>query len=223
METVTNHIAATSNAKTVEEEKKAYNIKRAIAIVEAGNYQVAPFGGLPSRRARILWRMSRSLITSEGINYEPGEDEIDLPFDMPMLVSDYKHEFPDYRDPVQRGHLVEAIHPETKVLLREPLGWCAVIGGFMHPLEDFFRGPLRKPRIGVQARAAFKSLFETYPPEFHAETIRSFEWDEHLRSLQTSQTMVCLQIANMVPEQGGERKQEMWLIHVSWREQVAVY
>ena len=185
LETVTNHITAASNAKTVAEEKKAYHIKRAITIVEAGNYQVTPSGGLPSRRARILWRISGSMISPEGIKYEPEEDEIDLLFDMPMRVSDYKHEPPDYRDPVQRGHRVEVIHPETKVILREPLGWCAVIRGIMHPLEDFLRGPLRKPRIEVQARAAFKSLFETYQPEFHAETIRSLEWGEHLRLLRT--------------------------------------
>ena len=81
------------------------------------------------------------------------------------------------------------------------------------------RGPLRKSRIDVQARAAFKSLFETHHPDFHAETIRSLEWDEHLCSLRT---MACLQIANVVPKQGGDRQQEMWLIDVSKREEVAV-
>ena len=35
-------------------------------------------------------------------------------------------------------------------------------------------------------------------------------------------TMVCLQIANVVPEQGGQRRQEMWLIHVSKCEEGAV-
>ena len=43
-----------------------------------------------------------------------------------MLVSDYKREFSDDRDAVQRGHRNEAIHTETKVILREPMGWCAV-------------------------------------------------------------------------------------------------
>ena len=89
----------------------------------------------------------------------------------------------------------------------------------MHPLEDFLRGLLSKPRIEVQARAAFNSLFETYHPGFHAKTIRSLEWDEHLRSLRT---MVCLKIANVVPEVGGDHQQEMWLIHVSKCEDVAV-
>ena len=50
----------------------------------------------------------------------------------------------------------------------------------MHPLEDFLRGPLRKLMIEVQERTAFQSLFETYHPDFHAETMRSMEWDEHL-------------------------------------------
>ena len=58
LETVTNYISATSNAKNIAKERKANNIERAIAIVEAGNNQVAPFGGLPSQGARILWRMS---------------------------------------------------------------------------------------------------------------------------------------------------------------------
>ena len=111
------------------------------------------------------------MIITHGIKYQQEKYEIDLPFDMPMLVSDYKREFPDYRDRVQRGHCVEAIHPETKVILREPMGWCAVIDGFMHPLEDFLRGLLSKPRLEVQARAAFKALFETYHPEVHEETI----------------------------------------------------
>ena len=49
----------------------------------------------------------------------------------------------------------------------------------MHPLEDFLKGTMCKPRIEVQARSAFQSLFETYHPGFHAETMRSLEWDEH--------------------------------------------
>ena len=35
--------------------------------------------------------------------------------------------------------------------------------------------------------------------------------------------MMSLQIANVVPEQGRERHQEMWLIHVRQREEMAVY
>ena len=47
LETVTNYIAATSNAKIIAKERKADNIEHAIAMVEAGKYQVVPFGGLP--------------------------------------------------------------------------------------------------------------------------------------------------------------------------------
>ena len=89
----------------------------------------------------------------------------------------------------------------------------------MHPLEDFLRGPLRKPMIEVQEKAAFQLLFETYYPVFHAETMRSLEWGEYLCWFCT---YVCLQIANVVHEQGGECHQEMLLIHVSKREEVAV-
>ena len=62
------------------------------------------------------------MITPGGIKYEPDEDELDLPFVEPMLVPDQKRNFPDYRDPVQRGHRPEAIHADTQVILREPMG-----------------------------------------------------------------------------------------------------
>ena len=68
----------------------------------------------------------------------------------------------------------------------------------MHPLEDFLRGPLHKPRVGVQVKAGFKSLFETYHPDTHAESMRLLEENKHLSWLRT---MVCLQMANVVPEQ----------------------
>ena len=48
------HIRATSNTKAIAAEKKAEHIKRVVAIVEARNYQVAPFWGLPSCRARFV-------------------------------------------------------------------------------------------------------------------------------------------------------------------------
>ena len=99
---------------------------------------------------------------------------------------------------MQRGHRSEAIHSETKVILRAPMGWCAVSDGFMHPLKDFMRGPLCRPRIEVQKKAASNALFKTYHLDFHAQTIRSLEWDEHLREIRT---MVCLQFAIVVPEQ----------------------
>ena len=53
---VANHIATTSKAKAIAAKEKAKHAERVLAIVEAGHYQVAPVGGLPSRRARFLWR-----------------------------------------------------------------------------------------------------------------------------------------------------------------------
>ena len=69
------------------------------------------------------------MIAPNWVKYELEQNEIELPFDMQMLASEYKREFPDYLDPVQRGHRLGAIHPETKVILHEPLGWCAGIDG----------------------------------------------------------------------------------------------
>ena len=132
-----------------------------------------------------------------------------------MLVSDQKHySTRDIKDVVQREHRPEAIlSPHTKVILREPMGWCALIGGYLHPMEDFLRGQIRKPRVEVQEKAAFQPLFEINHPDTHAETMRSLEEDKHLSWLR----MVCLQIANVVPEQECHHRQEMWLIHVSKR------
>ena len=79
------------------------------------------------------------MITPGGINYEQEEDELDLLFDMPMLASDYTRKVSDYRGLMQLAHRIEAIHTETKVILHEPMGWCVVINGFMHPLEDFLK------------------------------------------------------------------------------------
>ena len=62
-ESVANHIAATSITKAIAAKEKAEHIKCVVAIVEAGNYQVAPFGGLPSC-SRILWRANGSMITA---------------------------------------------------------------------------------------------------------------------------------------------------------------
>ena len=71
---------------------------------------------------------------------------------MSSIFRDQPSDLPDYREPVQRGHRQETIHPDTEVILQEPMpvGWCAVINGFMHPLVDFLRGPLRKPIMQVQ-------------------------------------------------------------------------
>ena len=67
-EIVTNHIATAPNAKEVATEKKAKLVKRALPIVEAGDYRVAKFGRLPANSARILWRADGSMITPKGIS-----------------------------------------------------------------------------------------------------------------------------------------------------------
>ena len=51
------------------------------------------------------------MITPHGIKYEQKENEFELLFDMPKLVSDQKHDSNwDVKDPVQRGYRLEVIH-----------------------------------------------------------------------------------------------------------------
>ena len=45
---MTSHVEAVQNAKEIAEKKNANRVKRALAIVEAGDYQVAMFGRLPA-------------------------------------------------------------------------------------------------------------------------------------------------------------------------------
>ena len=55
------------------------------------------------------------MITPRGIKYEQKENEFELLFDMPKLVSDQKHDSNwDVKDPVQRGHRPETIRDETR-------------------------------------------------------------------------------------------------------------
>ena len=76
------------------------------------------------------------MISPGAIKYKPQENWIELLFFMQMLVSDQKHDSTrDITDAVQRVHRPEAIHPHTKVILFEPMGWCAVIEDYLHPLE----------------------------------------------------------------------------------------
>ncbi len=101
------------------------------------------------------------------------------------------------KNPAQRGIRRDVFGEDTKIILLEPIGcWCAVIGDRMYQVSDFQRGPLCRPRIEIQARAALKAQLETYYQKTHAETILSPEKDDHLSWLLS---MVCLQIANAVP------------------------
>ena len=43
-----------------------------------------------SQQRTILWRADGSMITKNGIKCDPEENEFDLPFDMPKLVSDFR-------------------------------------------------------------------------------------------------------------------------------------
>ena len=101
--------------------------------------------------------MNRSMISPDGIKYEPMENELTLPENMEKLIPGPR---PDprlaFRDPAQREYRYEAVRTETTVILRDPMGRCAVIGDRLHPLEYFLRGLLCKPRIEVQAKAAFQ-------------------------------------------------------------------
>ena len=58
------------------------------------------FGSLLASSVRILWRADSSMITPNGIKYVSEENEFVLPFDMPKLEPDEKHELQDYQSPV---------------------------------------------------------------------------------------------------------------------------
>ena len=74
--------------------------------------------------------------------------------------------------------------------------------------------------LEVQARAAFKSLCETYEPDFHLRTIKSLDEDEHMKYLRT---MVHLKIASVVPDESNDRKQKVWIIQANDGHDIGVY
>ena len=76
-----------------------------------------------------------------------------------------------------------------------------VIEGYMHPITDFIRGSLCKPPVEVQERAVFTSLCETYDGDVYHRTIKSLEDNE---LIQHHQTMVCLKIALVVPDESND-------------------
>jgi hypothetical protein len=55
-------------------------------------------------------------------------------------------------------------------------------------------------------------LWEAYEPDVYHRTIKSLEDDE---IMQHYQTMVCLRIARVVPDESDDRRQEMCLIQVT--------
>ncbi len=102
-----------------------------------------------------------------GFKYISDAGEVNIPDDLPTLVPYSDDEQSDNEpkptsltaDPIQRGNRPEAIE---FVKLCENLGWCRVVGNRMFSLIFFQQGPLRKPRIEIQAMAAFKALEADY-------------------------------------------------------------
>ena len=72
----------------------------------------------------------------------------------------------------------------------------------------------------MEQRAAFSSLFEPYDTNIYHQVINSIESDQMMNYLRTT---VCLTIARVIPDDDGERKQEMWVIKVNDRREIAVY
>ena len=69
LESVADYITTTPIAKAIAAKEKAEHIERVAAIVDSGDFSVAPFGGLPTNRAQILWRENGSMIAPGGIKY----------------------------------------------------------------------------------------------------------------------------------------------------------
>ena len=148
-----------------------------MAIVRKDDYHFAKFGKIPGNSPRILWREDGSMFTPKGIPYPPAENECELSLDAQKQELFGKDIVAEHRR-WQRGRRPETIREDSKIILSELYGWCVVIDGFMHPMTDFIRGPLCKPPVEVQERAAFTSLWETYDEDVYHSTIKSLEDDE---------------------------------------------
>ncbi len=167
----------------------------------SGDYHAVPMGGPQNHRCKIILRNVKTPVN--GFQYIGILEKYTCTsvHDMPDPVSDSDDEQIDDKpkprslagDPVQLCD-----HPEACefAVLRKNLGWCGVVGSPMSPLRDFQRGPLRKPRIAIQAMSAFKELEADYAPETQKSTIKSLRSDENCAWLRTT---VCLQISNVEP------------------------
>ena len=113
-----------------------------------------------------------------------------------------------------------AIREEHKVIQSSIHGNCVVLHGYMYPLTDFLRGPLCKPSLEVEQRAAFSSLFDPHDTETYHRVIDSLESDLMMNYLWTT---VCLTIARVIPDDDGDRRQEMWVLQVNDRREIAIY
>ena len=143
-----------------------------------------------------MWSANGTRIMADVFKYVPYEDDIEMQKDLPGLEQDERID-PAlvFRGPVLQGTRKDVIREGTLIILREPMGWCAVINDRLYQLSDIQRGALNKPRAEIQAKAASKALFKTYEPNTHSEIMLSLKEDGHLCWLQT---MVYLQIAHVV-------------------------
>ena len=113
-----------------------------------------------------------------------------------------------------------AIREENKIILSRVHGNCVVIHGYNYPLTDFLRRPPCKPTLEVQQRAAFVGMHGQHDVDTFYQVINSLENDLHMQDLQT---MVCLTIARVTPDESSERRQEMWVLHVDDRFESAIH
>ena len=91
-----------------------------------------------------------------------------MPWDFPALVPDEKEEplsSPSTKWPMQRGTRQETIKESSQIVLAKNLrggssDWCVVIGDKMLLMKKFLLGPLSKPRVAIQEKAAYHFLAE---------------------------------------------------------------
>ena len=140
--------------KRVEHSMEIMGPRHTMEIMGPREFNLAKLGTIPGHSARILWREDGSMYKQEGIPYIQEADEILLPLDAQMPEVMEKDIIPQHRR-WQRGCRPIAIREENKILQSRVHGNCVVIHGYMYPLTDFLRGPLCKPTLEVQQRAAF--------------------------------------------------------------------
>ena len=111
----------------------------------------------------------------EGIPYIPEADEILLLLDAQMPVVTERDIIPQHRwwqrgcRPIgdSRGEQVF-----NKIIQSRVHGNCVVIHGYMYPLKDFLSGPLCKPTLEVQQRAAFVGMHDQHVVDTFHQVIK---------------------------------------------------
>ena len=112
-----------------------------------------------------------------------------------------------------------AIREDNKIIQSRVHGNCVVIHGYMYPLTDFLRGPLCKPTLEVQQRAAFVGMHDKHDVDIFHPVMKSFQ--DYL-PMQDLQTILCLTIARVTPDKSGERRHEMWVLQVDERHEIYI-